>query len=611
MLVIAPWRARPPSRFALVIGNSAYTKVKPLPNAVNDARLIAKRLEDLGIEVHLHEDLDKVRMVRAKDAFVARLKQIGKADTAIFYFSGHGFQDRETNYLLPIVTGEAETDPMKLQDLLTEVTAYSNRRLVFLDACRSYFEAEPVETELALARGLSLQERPTLRRGLADFETAEDTFISFSAAPGKIAFDGVEGRTNSPYAEALARFTHEVDLPLTVMMARVRNSVLDDTKDIRIDGKPEAQKTWDSSSLKASFFFNPSSLLFLFGNSLALFASFIALVSLGVVNYEVSVADFAGLENRIHWALISLAALGVTIAIFLFGVGRAYARVRGEEPEWQRAGEFKLFKWSSVGSFGAVGGVLGGIIAHPIVMLPYWRAWRTSAVDERVLDAMCAERHWADPSLPEICPRLGQLFAEGSLVGIFILTVFGFLAMHCCEWMTRGRPAMFFGARRPVLLIAGTMFGGVLAGIFVGPFITAYFGSFDRPFLEPDFVIAPSIIAVALMAFCVVNYNLETFTPARLARSFLGALAGTVCAGVVLGAIVGLLYLVGFIQAVFSWANEGFYDYEGLGTPAHIRYGYLIIAGVPYGMVFGLAFGVLIGTTRLVTERVANSAFKP
>ena len=571
------------------------------------------------MEVYHHSDLDKIGMDDAIDSLEARLREIGRADSVIFYFAGHGFQDDGTNYLLPILAEGDESDSVNLQEVIDRLTNYSQRRLVFLDACRSYFDSEPIEDTLMRARSLSATQRPEIRKGLADFGAADETFISFSAAPGEAAYDGIDGRSNSPYAEALARFINEVDLPLSVMMARVRNSVWHDTG--------EKQKTWDSSSLKASYFFNPSSLLFLIGNFLALVAFFVALVSTGFVIYEAAVADYTKGIGRWSRVGVSVAILVLSITIFLFGVSRAYSRVRGEDSVWQAEGEFRLFKRSSAGTFGAIGGVLGGIIVPALIMLPYWNQWRNDKGKAWIAGGNCDGRHWAMPFEPGVwrspflsetykdfvyeknpCPELGLLFAEGAVAGIFILGIFGFFSLHFGEWMTRGIPSVFFKGRRWVLLIAGSTLGALLAAVIVGPPITAYFGSYDRPFVEPGFVIVWAIVSVALMSFCVVNYSLETFTPKRLLRSFGGALLGTVCGGAVLAALVGFLYWIEFIQFVLNWANNGFYDNDNVGYSTFWRYSFLAQAGLVYAIVFGVGFGVLIGVTRLVTETASKDA---
>jgi hypothetical protein len=311
---------RKSSGVALVIGNSDYSSVAHLPNAANDAKLIGSCLREIGYEVRCHLNLDREGMDRAFEEFLMRLNaDRGTAHptaTAIFYYSGHGYQDQGINYLLPCGKGDL-SNAVSLQDWISQLSELSRRRLVFLDACRSYFDVEPVQSAIARSRGLSSEQLGKVRGGLADIEAADDTFISFSAAPGKPAYDGVDGRENSPYAEALARFIHEVDLPLHVLTVRVRNSVKSDTEHFRTDdGKPAYQRTWDSSSLKAGFFFNPSSLLFLLGNALALLASLVALASFSVVFYESSVVEYTSGETRWHWPILALAVLFLSLGIF-------------------------------------------------------------------------------------------------------------------------------------------------------------------------------------------------------------------------------------------------------------------------------------------------------
>ena len=74
-------------RVALVIGNSAYDKVAPLPNPANDAELIADTFRSAGFDsVDLRRDLKVDDMRRALRDFVDKARN---ADVAVIYYAGH------------------------------------------------------------------------------------------------------------------------------------------------------------------------------------------------------------------------------------------------------------------------------------------------------------------------------------------------------------------------------------------------------------------------------------------------------------------------------------------------------------------------------------------
>jgi uncharacterized caspase-like protein len=94
------------ARIALVIGNGDYDKnfnklqLKKLRNPVNDATDMAKVLEHLGFQVILKTNVrKKTAMKKAVRDFTQRL---GQEDVGMFYFSGHGFQHKNINYLVPL-----------------------------------------------------------------------------------------------------------------------------------------------------------------------------------------------------------------------------------------------------------------------------------------------------------------------------------------------------------------------------------------------------------------------------------------------------------------------------------------------------------------------------
>src|ERR1700738_2642869 len=131
LLVCQPALAE--KRVALVLGNSAYQNVAPLPNPVNDGAVIAATLKDAGFDVvDSRHDLPAAETRRAlRDfpdrapdgdlaagyyvaprlalpapatpralrAFAVRARD---AETPVVYYAGHGLEVDGTNYLIPV-----------------------------------------------------------------------------------------------------------------------------------------------------------------------------------------------------------------------------------------------------------------------------------------------------------------------------------------------------------------------------------------------------------------------------------------------------------------------------------------------------------------------------
>jgi hypothetical protein len=187
--------ARAETRIALVIGNSDYRYVTPLTNPVNDAKLIAKTLTDLGFK--LVGNGAKINL--SKPQFDEAVQEFGDAiqgaDVALFYYAGHGVQVRGANFLVPVSanpTREVDVDFQMLDvNLVLRQMEYGRARLnlLILDACRN----NPFG-------GRSLRAVST---GLAQMQAPEGTLISFATQPGNVAQDGVGG--DSPFSKALAQ----------------------------------------------------------------------------------------------------------------------------------------------------------------------------------------------------------------------------------------------------------------------------------------------------------------------------------------------------------------------------------------------------------------------
>ena len=76
-------------RVALVLGADRYATLRPLANAVNDARAVEDALAALGFEVFFESNRNLVRMRGALSDF---RDEAAGADVALIFFAGHGVE---------------------------------------------------------------------------------------------------------------------------------------------------------------------------------------------------------------------------------------------------------------------------------------------------------------------------------------------------------------------------------------------------------------------------------------------------------------------------------------------------------------------------------------
>jgi Caspase domain len=244
-IVISVCPALADKRIALVVGNSKYVEVSPLPNPENDATAIASALKTAGFEVILGLDLDQ----RGFEGKVRDFSQlIADADVAAFFYAGHGLQVAGRNYLIPVdahLENERDLDFNTVSfDLVLkqmELGRETKTSIVFLDACRN----NPFVRNLARSMGTR---SIGVSQGLAQVDTGVGTFIAYSTQPDNVALDG--SGPNSPFTSALAKHMREPDRDLTSVMIEVRKDVLAAT-----GGK---QVPWDHSALTGEFYFQRS-----------------------------------------------------------------------------------------------------------------------------------------------------------------------------------------------------------------------------------------------------------------------------------------------------------------------------------------------------------------
>jgi len=243
------------SRIALVIGNADYQFISQLKNPVNDAKGMSKVLEDLGFHVIHEENANRQAMEKAVNTFKQNLEMEqskGKQTVALFYYSGHGTQYGDENYLLPVAIDTESSnnldtifssDTIALSDVITGMEkAKANMQIVVLDACRDNpFKNDGFKVaSKSIGKGLAWIDNTN-----SDSFAPQGSFIAYATAPNAVAYD--EGRYNSPYTKHLLKRIREEGVSIETLFKEVRNAVIEE-----MGGR---QIPWESSSLKSDFYF--------------------------------------------------------------------------------------------------------------------------------------------------------------------------------------------------------------------------------------------------------------------------------------------------------------------------------------------------------------------
>jgi tetratricopeptide (TPR) repeat protein len=209
-------------RIALVIGNGDYKNVHRLDNPPRDARLIAASLKDVGFQtVTLENDLPRDKFFEALHNFASEAE---KADWAVVYYAGHGFEIGGVNYLVPVdaklaADKDAETEAVALEQVIAAVSGARKLRLVMLDACRDNPFAPTMQRTMALK---------LVDKGFSNIEPSAGFMVVYAAKHGETALDG-EGK-DSPFAVAVAHDVKEPHVEVRKLFDIVRDDVWNATK---------------------------------------------------------------------------------------------------------------------------------------------------------------------------------------------------------------------------------------------------------------------------------------------------------------------------------------------------------------------------------------------
>jgi N-acetylmuramoyl-L-alanine amidase len=236
-------------RVALVIGNNAYTSfpdARQLTSPRADATDVAMQLRAIGFTV-LEPVLDGTRekIIAAKARF---LEQAKDAQIALFYFSGHGFQVGEENFLIPSdmprITSYTvlKDNALLLRDSLMVglEEADAQTKVIVLDCCRDNPFAAQLEKALS-GTNKSLR----TKGGTGEISGyGAGFYLAFATSPGTTADDG-NGQRNSPFTSAL--LTHLKD-----KAGENIRDLFDEVKETVREKSGEEQVPWTNDSLSKS-----------------------------------------------------------------------------------------------------------------------------------------------------------------------------------------------------------------------------------------------------------------------------------------------------------------------------------------------------------------------
>jgi tetratricopeptide (TPR) repeat protein len=225
-----PSKAR--RRTALVIGNNAYKKARPLKNCLNDSDDIGDSLTKSGFTVtRVHDgSLDGTRA--ALSTFTSGL---GQGDIALLYYSGHGIQANGENYIVPVDFDVAAGESRLAAAAIAAAPALeamektgSQLNIVILDSCRD----NPFRPNAPV-------------KGMALMEPGLGTCVALATGPGQFASDNSDER-NGLFTKFLIQEMGRPQ-PLDAVFKSVRDAVFKASA-----GK---QRPWTFADIVGDFYF--------------------------------------------------------------------------------------------------------------------------------------------------------------------------------------------------------------------------------------------------------------------------------------------------------------------------------------------------------------------
>jgi uncharacterized caspase-like protein len=214
-------------KVALLIGNNTYRRGDTLRCCVNDAHDVSNKLHSIGFEPTVETDVDFVTTTSAIDTFV---NDIRPGDTVVFFFSGHGTQWGDQNFLVPVDDSKIQkredlkTMAINAQSTLDKISGKNPSVILFLlDCCRNYYGGNEASVAGGGSGGSSASSSSD--NGLTGMTAPFGSIIVFACAPGKSALDGSNNCRNSLFTTHLLTHIAEPNISIYCMLCDVTSDV--------------------------------------------------------------------------------------------------------------------------------------------------------------------------------------------------------------------------------------------------------------------------------------------------------------------------------------------------------------------------------------------------
>ncbi len=224
-------------KIALCIGNNDYEYLAKLSFAVNDAKAISEKLQNIGFDVICKQNLSLLEMSSVIGSFI---DSISEYDLALFYYAGHGGEIYKKNLLIPTDFQEpdnilqCEQTAFQLDLFLDLLSAHHDKQIIIiLDSCR---------TQIQCARG-----GDTLSNFGATY-APKGTLIAYSASPGQCAEEKPAIR-HGVYTYCLLEHISTPRVSVEFVFKKVREALAKKTN--------YGQISWEHTSLIGDCHLNP------------------------------------------------------------------------------------------------------------------------------------------------------------------------------------------------------------------------------------------------------------------------------------------------------------------------------------------------------------------